>query len=183
MTAISRVSNILALALFSTGFFASTGRAAAPAPSQRQAHFEVQFMEGMIDHHAMGISMAQMCLQKAIHPELRATCQNIIASQSAEIQIMQSWLLGWYGISYSPDPSNKGMKKLEKLTGQEFEIEFMEMMSEHHAEAIRESTDCLLIAYHKELRDLCENIIKAQSTEINLFRTWLCQWYGECDPV
>lgn len=172
----------LSLTLLVVGFL-TPARAASPAPTQQQAHFEIRFLEGMIDHHSMAVSMAQMCLQKAIHPELRTTCQNIITTQSAEIQMMQSWLLGWYGISYSPDPMNKGMKKLDRLTGSEFETQFMEMMSEHHATAIQESTDCLLNAFHKELRDLCENIIKTQSTEINMFRTWLCQWYGQCGPV
>lgn len=35
-------------------------------------------------------------------------------------------------------------------------------------------------AYHAELRALCENIIVAQSAEIEQMQTWLCQWYGEC---
>lgn len=156
----------------------------APAPSQRQARFEIRFMQNMIDHHAMAIMMAQVCIQKAVHGgELQQMCQSIIASQSSEIQKMQGWLNAWYGTSYTPNPSNAGMQKLDRLTGAEFEIEFMQEMAEHHAEAIGEATDCLLRAYHKELRDLCENIIKAQATEVNLMRTWLCQWYSECGAV
>lgn len=157
--------------------------ASAPAPTQQQAKFEVRFMENMIDHHSMAVMMAQMCLQKATHPELRQMCQNIISSQSSEIQQMQSWLNQWYGVSYAPQPSNAKMQKLMKLSGAEFEIEFMQEMIEHHADAIRESTDCLLKAYHPELRNLCQNIIAAQAPEINTMRTWLCQWYGECDAV
>lgn len=38
----------------------------------------------MIDHHQMAIEMAELCLTRAIHEELRATCENIIATQSAE---------------------------------------------------------------------------------------------------
>lgn len=157
--------------------------ASAPAPTQQQSKFEIRFMENMIDHHAMAVMMGQMCLEKAQHAELKQMCQNIVTSQSAEIRIMQGWLLQWYGVSYAPQTSNMKMQKLMRLTGAEFEIEFMEEMIEHHADAIRESTDCLLKAYHKELRDLCQNIITAQAAEINTMRTWLCQWYGECDAV
>lgn len=157
--------------------------AATPAPTQQQSRFEIRFMEDMIDHHMMAIMMSQMCLQKAVHPELQQMCQSIIVSQSSEIQTMQAWLMQWYGVSYSPRTSDGRMQKLMNLTGPEFEITFMEDMIEHHAGAIRESTTCLLKAYHKELRDLCQSIISAQAAEINTMRTWLCQWYGECDPV
>jgi uncharacterized protein (DUF305 family) len=40
----------------------------------------------------MAVMMAEMCTMKAIHPELLSLCQNIIASQSAEITMMQAWL-------------------------------------------------------------------------------------------
>lgn len=173
----------LSLAAIAVAAMTFPASASVPAPTPQQAHFEIRFMEQMIDHHTMAIMMAQMCLQKAVHPELRQMCEGIIASQSAEIQTMQSWLQQWYGISYSPQPSNAKMQKLMRLNGAEFEIEFMEEMSEHHADAIRESTDCLLRAYHKELRDLCRNIITAQAPEINMMRTWLCEWHGECDAV
>ena len=52
-------------------------------------------MEDMIDHHAMAVMMAEMCTMKVVHPELITLCQNIIASQSAEIQMMQTWLQDW----------------------------------------------------------------------------------------
>jgi uncharacterized protein (DUF305 family) len=140
-------------------------------------------MEQMIDHHSMAVMMAQMCVSKAVHPELRAMCQNIITSQSQEIQMMQAWLQQWYGISYAPKMNHARMNKLMRLEGAEFEIEFMEEMIRHHEAAIRESTDCLVRAFHEELRNLCQRIIQAQSAEINQMRTWLCQWYGECEMV
>jgi uncharacterized protein (DUF305 family) len=66
------------------------------------------------------------------------------------------------------------------LNGAEFEIAFMEMMIKHHEKAIREGQHCGDTAYHAELRELCENIIRTQSAEITQMQTWLCQWYGEC---
>lgn len=157
--------------------------ASGPAPNERQARFEIRFLQSMMDHHLGGVEMSQMCVQKAVHSELRQACQNIIAAQTSEIQQMQSWLLAWYGINYTPKLPNRGMSRLERLSGADFEIAYMEMISEHHAEALRDSTECLLSAYHREMRDLCERMITAQAREINLFRTWLCQWYSHCEPV
>ena len=73
-------------AMFSA--FATPVFADAPAPDKQTAKYEIKFMENMIDHHAMAVMMAQMCTMKAIHSELLTLCQNIITSQSAEIQMM-----------------------------------------------------------------------------------------------
>ena len=54
--------------------------ASAPPPENSAAKFEQDFMMDMIDHHEMAIQMAQICLEKAVHEELRATCENIIGS-------------------------------------------------------------------------------------------------------
>ena len=60
-----------------------------PAPTQSATNYEIKFMENMIDHHAMAVAMGQICLQKAIHEELRSLCQSIITSQSAQIAEMR----------------------------------------------------------------------------------------------
>lgn len=161
----------------------SAGWAAAPAPNTGTARFEVDFMEGMIDHHAMAVEMATICEAQAVHAELAELCTEIRVAQQQEIDTMQSWLQAWYGVSYAPEMSRGDMRRMEKLaslSGAEFEIAFMETMIRHHAQAIREASTCLERAYHTELLDLCENIIVAQTMEIQLMRTWLCDWYGIC---
>ena len=60
--------------------------------------FEIDFMQTMIKHHRQAIKEAETCLDKAYHPKLLSLCQNIIETQSAEIQQMQTWLCEWYGI-------------------------------------------------------------------------------------
>lgn len=156
---------------------------AGPAPDKSTAKYEIAFMQDMIDHHAMAIMMSEMCLEKAVHDELRTLCQEIISAQQQEITEMQSWLLEWYGISYSPQMKPGEMRMMEKMaqmSGAEFEIEFMEMMIKHHLKAIREASKCVDRVYHGQLRELCENIITSQAAEIEQMRTWLCQWYGIC---
>lgn len=64
--------------------------------------FEAEFMTMMIEHHSTAIERAEECLESAEHEELVALCENIIASQRAEIQQMQSWLQE--GRTASPSP-------------------------------------------------------------------------------
>ena len=159
--------------------------ASAPAPDRATSKFEIDFMEDMIDHHAMAIMMAEMCLEKdLIHEqELGGLCANIVSTQTAEMQKMQTWLREWYGITYEPEMKPGMMNQMEKLAvlnGAEFEIEFMQMMIKHHKKAVKEGETCLKKAYHAELLELCGDIVENQTAEIQLMQTWLCQWYDIC---
>lgn len=155
--------------------------ASAPAPDKSTAKFEIEFMQDMIDHHMMAVMMAEMCVEKAVHEELRMVCEQIIATQSQEMMMMQMWLQDWYGITYMPEMDHSGMMhKMMMMEGAEFEIMFMEMMIKHHLGAIKEGEKCLKKAYHPELLSLCHNIIVTQTQEIEQMQTWLCEWYGIC---
>lgn len=157
---------------------AAPAQADAPAASEQAARFEADFLVDMIDHHAMAVMMAEMCIEKAVHPELVATCESIVASQSAQIEQMQGWLEDWYGISHTPEPSMAGMQRLHRLDGEEFEVAFMREMIRHHWKAIREAERCLDDAEHAELLGLCEEIRSEQLAEIAQMQTWLEEWYG-----
>lgn len=78
---------LIALTL-TVGLLAATpapARADNPAPSKATAKYEIDFMEGMIDHHFMAVQMPQICVGKAVHEELRGLCQNIITTQQQEL--------------------------------------------------------------------------------------------------
>ena len=54
--------------------------------------YEIGWVEAMIDHHSMAVSMAQLLLPHVEHPELKNLAQNIIDSQTAEIKQMEGLL-------------------------------------------------------------------------------------------
>lgn len=166
------------------GLVAPAANADVPAASPAAAQFEVEFLEMMIDHHQMALHMSNLCLERAVSDDLVALCGQITGSQAAEIEQMQSWLLDWYGIEHEPmmdDPAHhEQMMELEMLSGEEFEIAFLQMMSEHHAMAVEEGTECLRRAEHRELRSLCGQIVVTQLREIAQMEGWLCRWYGDC---
>lgn len=158
--------------------------AEAPAGRPEVAEFEVEFLTGMIDHHQMALHMSELCLDKGVHAEVLALCGRISGSQAAEIQEMQSWLVDWYGTEHEPmmdDPAHHAqMMELEDLAGADFEIAFLQMMSEHHAMAVEEGRTCLRRAGHSELRGLCRDIVATQLREIAQMESWLCRWYRDC---
>lgn len=171
------------VAVLLTILTASAAYANEPAPTLAQSNFEVRFMTMMIDHHSMAVGMAMICTNKAIHPELHQLCENIIATQSAEIDEMQSWLQQWYGINHEPEmkPGDQKMiQRLASMSGSDFEIMFMEMMIRHHHIAIVRAHECERKAYHLQLLALCDNIVQSQTEEIHTMQGWLCQWYQIC---
>lgn len=60
------------------------------------ADFDREFLEQMIPHHEMAIMMAQMLQSSTERSEMKVLADNIISSQSREIEMMRNWLKSWY---------------------------------------------------------------------------------------
>lgn len=61
----------------------------------------------------------------------------------------------------------------------QYEVRFMTSMIDHHAMAVMMASTCLSNAtVHAELRELCAEIITAQTEEIATMQAWLQDWYG-----
>jgi uncharacterized protein (DUF305 family) len=177
---------LLALAGFALLGAGQEGRANAPAPDKSTSEYEVRFMQEMIEHHTMAVHMGQMCVDKAVHQDLRAMCHEMVTAQQQEIATMQQWLMTWFGLPIFQPEMNPGhhnrMQKLSMLSGAEFEIEFMQQMIRHHKIAVVKSAQCFERSYHAELQDMCSNIVVTQLAEIKQMEDWLCTWYGLCRP-
>ena len=61
-----------------------------------EAQFDREFIEQMIPHHEMAVVMARMLAAGTERAEMEVLADQIIASQSREIEMMRSWLLSWY---------------------------------------------------------------------------------------
>jgi uncharacterized protein (DUF305 family) len=72
--------------------------------------FDLVFIDMMIPHHASAVAMAQVALSRAEHPEIRTLAEDIIASQSAEIEQMRSWRDQWH-----PDAPAMPMMDMEQM--------------------------------------------------------------------
>ena len=161
---------------------ASPAGASVPAPDPSTRNFEIRFMEMTIDHHLLGVEMGELCVRKATPPppagdeRLRQICQQIIQDQSQEAEQLRTWLRQWYGIEHEGRVAQPGtLQRIERLSGERFDIEISEMFIKHHLRQIRESEECLERAFHEELRQLCEHMIQVQSQQIQEFRAILAE--------
>lgn len=65
-------------------------------PQMMNRDIDLWFINEMIPHHQSSISMANMAIENAEHPEIINMAQNIIASQQQEIDKMKQWKKAWY---------------------------------------------------------------------------------------
>lgn len=68
------------------------------------------------------------------------------------------------------------MDSLEGESGDEFDNAFMEAMIVHHQGAIEMAKEAKEKAKHQEIKDLAEDIISAQTKEIEQMRQWQSSW-------
>jgi uncharacterized protein (DUF305 family) len=59
--------------------------------------FDKAYISGMIKHHQEGIAMATPATHHAVHPEVKAFADKMIADQTHEIEHLQEHLKAWSG--------------------------------------------------------------------------------------
>ena len=67
---------------------------------------------------------------------------------------------------------------LAPLSGDEFDEMFLEMMISHHRGAIDMANLALEKSQRKEIKDLANDIISAQTSEIKMMEDWMGSWFG-----
>ncbi len=67
-------------------------------------------------------------------------------------------------------------KQLEKLSGDEFDKAFIEMMIVHHEGAVDMANLASTRAKHDEIKTLSKGIISAQTDEISKMQQWQTDW-------
>jgi uncharacterized protein (DUF305 family) len=58
-------------------------------------NFDLEFINQMIPHHEMAVMMAIMLKGSTNRPEMAELADNIITSQTREIEMMRSWATAW----------------------------------------------------------------------------------------
>ncbi|MGE3958498.1 MAG: DUF305 domain-containing protein [Vicinamibacterales bacterium] len=109
---------------------------------------DVEFMQGMIGHHAQAVEMVDLLKTRASHPAMQALGKRIELSQVDEIQMMQEWLTS-RGQSAPEQHAHHGehammpgmltpdqMQRLAAAKGPEFDRLFLEGMIAHHQGAL-----------------------------------------------
>lgn len=58
--------------------------------------YEQAWLRGMVVHHLGAIAMSERLLEQTDRPELIELANDIIESQSAEVELMKGWLDTWF---------------------------------------------------------------------------------------
>jgi uncharacterized protein (DUF305 family) len=164
------------------------------------APFDQQFIDMMVPHRQGAVEMAKLAQRRAQRPETRAMAEDIIRSQSAEIDQMKAWRRQWFGSDQTPPlekmPMVEGMPAhggghgaggtmdmaadVESLrrAPEPFDRAFIEAMIPHHQSAIDAAEAAETRAQRPEIKELAQEIVAAQQREIDQMQQWRRAWYG-----
>lgn len=146
--------------------------------------FEVKFMQEMIVHHQSAIDMAKLVPANTKRPELIKLSQDIISAQTKEITDMTGWLASWYNAKPLTDSMSVPgmmdmmgqMDKLKDAKDAQFDEMFLQMMISHHQQAVNMANLLPGKTQRPELVKLGQDIIKAQTAEIEQMKSWQTAW-------
>src|SRR5467141_5425032 len=162
----------------------------APADSGRRSYTaaDVQFVAGMIGHHAQAVQMAGWAPSHGASPSVRVLCERIVVAQNDEIAFAQRWLRE-HG-EYVPPADPRGhimqgmdhpmlmpgmltpeqMAQLDSARGPEFDRLFLTFMIQHHQGAITMVQQLLAVpgaAQDGPIFRFASDVNVDQTTEIN----------------
>ncbi len=154
------------------------------------AEIDGAFVTEMVPHHESAIEMAKIAQRRAEHPQISELADNIVATQSAEIDRLNQigtrlntgdGAHGSLGLDQAAMGMEMGGAQLE--TAKPFDRSFIDAMIPHHQGAIRMAQVALADGGDQETEALANEIIAAQSREITKMNGWRTDWYGSPSPA
>lgn len=155
---------------------------------------DVQFMQGMIMHHAQAVEMTALIESHTTNKELRLLGARISHSQSEEIRFMKRWLEArgeptempmpdMPGMDMSKQPmlmpgmlTPKQMEALKEAKGAEFDRLFLTGMIQHHNGAlimVKDLFDTAGAGQDAELFTFTTDVDSGQRAEIRIMQNML----------
>lgn len=174
----------------------SSTRAALPPRSPK----DVEFMQGMIAHHAQAVEMTALIESQTENKNIRLLGARISQSQSDEMSFMKRWLEARGEALAPPMPAMSGMNMsshhhtaghhsmmpgmltpkqmdaLKKARGAEFDRLFLSGMIQHHNGALMMVEDLFKTAgagQDAELFNFATDVDSGQRAEINIMQKML----------
>ena len=178
-----------------TKILPSTTRAKLPPRSPK----DVEFMQGMIMHHAQAVEMTAMIESRTENKELRLLGARIRQSQADEMNFMKRWLelrgeklsmpmpemkMDMPGMDMSSHQHHlmpgmltpKQMEALKNAKGAEFDQLFLKGMIQHHTgalEMVKDLFDTAGAGQDAELFNFATDVDNGQRAEIKIMQTLL----------
>ena len=160
---------------------------------------DVEFMRGMIMHHAQAVEMTALIEARTENKDLRLLGARISHSQAEEIKFMQRWLeakgepvslpmpkmsgMDMSGMNMSSHPmlmpgmlTPEQMEALKRAKGAEFDRLFLTGMIQHHGGAlvmVKDLFDTAGAGQDAELFNFTTDVDSGQRAEIRIMQTML----------
>ena len=163
----------------------------------QQSRKDVEFMQGMIMHHAQAVEMTALIESRTENKELRLLGARISHSQSDEMNFMRRWLEMRGEPISMPMPgmedmdmsdmehhhmmmpgmlTRKQMSELKKAKGAEFDNLFLKGMIQHHNGAlvmVKDLYDTAGAGQDAELFNFATDVDSGQRAEIRIMQSML----------
>jgi uncharacterized protein (DUF305 family) len=143
---------------------------------------DVEFMQGMIHHHAQAVEMTAMIPSHTQNKELRSLGARISSSQADEIKFMKRWLAARGESVPKAKPKMPGMltpqqmEALQRSAGAEFDHLFLVGMIQHHNGAltmVKDLFDTAGAGQDAEIFNFATDADNTQRAEIRIMEVML----------
>lgn len=149
---------------------------------------DVEFMQGMIAHHAQAIVMSKMAEDHGANPQVLKLSMKIDQSQMPEITIMQDWLRrhdqfapdtsSWHDMQMVGMLTPAQLSELDAARGVDFDRAYLSMMIMHHAGALKMVDDLFaspLAGQEVDVSVFANDVMTSQTGEIGIMQRLLTQ--------
>lgn len=146
---------------------------------------DTAFAKGMLGHHRGAVDMAKIQLKYGDNETMLQLAQKIIDNQQIEIDTLNKWLASHPDAS-KPKPNTEAMQQayarsMDVLHGDMVlgiadpvpDVAFARGMLPHHMGAVEMAKIELKYGTNEEMRQLAQEIINTQQTEIELMQKWI----------
>ena len=150
---------------------------------------DIEFMSGMISHHAQAIAMAKWAPTHGASESIKVLAGRVINAQQDEINLMSQWLRDHNQPVPEPNPNGmkmvmngeehemlmpgmltpEQMKELDAARGPEFDRKFLTFMIQHHQGAVsmvQKLFNTPASAQNEQVFKFASDVQVDQSTEI-----------------
>ena len=147
------------------GVYQPTAAMRAGGINQAYSDADIEFMTGMIPHHAQAVIMAGWAPTHGARADVAILCERIVVGQTDEIKSMQTWL----GDRGQPVPDAKATRMKMKMNGMEHDMLMPGMLSDEEMAALDKARgsefDRLfligMIKHHQGAVNMVDDLFKA----------------------
>lgn len=149
---------------------------------------DLTFATRMVPHHESAVVMAGLALERTERPEVRMLAQDIIATQTAEIEQLRAAgaRLERGAAEDAGSPVGSGMAMgagmgtdlTQVPAGPAFDRAFLEAMIPHHQMGVHMAEMAVRHGSNPQVQALAEDMVEAQTREIALMQRWLNDGYA-----